>query len=409
MRPRSLIPNRPARRRAGAETSALRGASVVLRAARAGIVLVVIGCCGVWVSGAGASQLIDRNATDVSLEVNAKGEALVSYTAEGEHRHVLAWGAENARPPSRVVPQEHFALDYSGGYRKYFLDNPRARDLAAAFRKIQGTPGYLTSPITRELQHLQHAADTYWQTGFHGSCGRYTGPPLPYLVSACTAPDGSYWALQAWPQQRPDLGYGPWLGSQKAVDLDLSHWSGDDVAKLLVVNDWVYDGKWEGFFGRLTYLGQPVYGFRSTRYGAPLDNYGELIYLDTYDSVYGQGWRRENAFLTHAPNGTFCYGFYPHNPTTGGYVHPPGQTAIRGPGTGSEYRITVTGPGVSPDISLVWPGSTVFNRASLTDVTEQDDAMATFASVMAGDSLCHSDPITATAAVSAGTAKIYSG
>jgi hypothetical protein len=363
----------------------------------------------VGASSAGASQLIDRNATDVHLEVNAKGEALVTYTAGGQQRHVLAWGALNARPPSRVVPQEHFELDYTGGYRKYFLDNPTAQHLAAAFHRIQGTPGYLANPLTRELEHVQRAADDYWQQGFDGNCGRYTGPALPYLVAACTAPDGSYWALQAWPEQLPDLGYSPWLTSQSSVDLDLSHWTGDDVAKLLVVNDWVYNGMWEGFFGQLTYQGEPVYGFKSTRYGAPLDNYEALVYLDTYDSTYGPGWRRENAFLTHSPNGTFCYGFYPHNPTIGGNIHPPGQTTDRGPGTGSSYRITVNGPGVSPDITLTWPGLSVFERTNVADVTEQDAAMATFGSLMSGDTACHSDPVSTGMTRREAAATIYRG
>ena len=341
--------------------------------------------------------------------MNARGEALISYISDDKQRHVLAWGAVNARPPSPVIPQEHFQLDYTGGYRKYFLKNAAAQRLASAFHAIQGKPGYLADPITRELSRAQHAADTYWQSGFHGSCGRYTGPALPYLVVACTAPDGSYWALQAWPEQLPDLGYTPWLPSQRAVDLDLSHWTGDDVAKVIVVNDWVYNGMWEGFFGQLTYDGQPVYGFKSTRYGAPLDNYGELVYVDTYDSVYGPGWRRENAFLTHAPNGTFCYGFYPHNPSTGGNVHPPGETAVRAPGTGTAYRITVTGPGVSPDVSLTWPGSNIFNRRSLADVAEQDSAMSTFGTLMAGDSHCHSDPASTATSPSGRVATVYHG
>ena len=47
-------------------------------------------------TAAQASQLVDRNAQDISLAVNAKGEALVTYTADGHVRRVLAWGAVNA-------------------------------------------------------------------------------------------------------------------------------------------------------------------------------------------------------------------------------------------------------------------------------------------------------------------------
>ena len=59
-----------------------------------------------------------------------------------------------------------------------------------------------------------------------------------------------------------------------------------------------------------------------------------LIYLDTFNSVYGQGWRRDNSFVSHNPTGAFCSGFYPFDSTNGGYVYPPGPTAFRGPGVG---------------------------------------------------------------------------
>ena len=80
---------------------------------------------------AGASNLIDRNAQNIKLKVNRNGEALVSYTAAGQTRNVLAWGALNARHPNPAssVPQFHFKLDYSGGYAKYFTANRAVRAL----------------------------------------------------------------------------------------------------------------------------------------------------------------------------------------------------------------------------------------------------------------------------------------
>ena len=48
-----------------------------------------------------ASQLIDRNASNVKLAVNAKGEALLTYSVGGEVKHVLAWGAVNAIAPTQ--------------------------------------------------------------------------------------------------------------------------------------------------------------------------------------------------------------------------------------------------------------------------------------------------------------------
>ena len=54
---------------------------------------------------------------------------------------------------------------------------------------------------------------------------------------------------------------------------------------------------------RFTYQGLPVYGFSHKLSGEPLDDYGRNIYLDTFNSAYGPGWRRENGFLTHNPTG----------------------------------------------------------------------------------------------------------
>ena len=50
---------------------------------------------------ASASELIDRNAQNVRLAVNPKGQALLTYRARGRTWRVLAWGAINALPPTR--------------------------------------------------------------------------------------------------------------------------------------------------------------------------------------------------------------------------------------------------------------------------------------------------------------------
>src|SRR5919202_1980147 len=102
-----------------------------------------------------AAQLIDRNASAVSIAANAKGEAVLSYRAHGRVRHVLLWGAINARVPAAGMQQVKLKVDYSGGW------------------------------------HLHRTL--YWKQ-FGGRCGRYDGPLLPNVVAACKAPDGSYWA-----------------------------------------------------------------------------------------------------------------------------------------------------------------------------------------------------------------------
>jgi hypothetical protein len=220
-----------------------------------------------------------------------------------------------------------FSLDYAGGYGKYHK--------------------------------------TYWKT-FGTSCGTYDGPALPDLVAACKASDGSYWAAQSWPEPLPDLGFSPWTPELSAQWLEVSHWTGP-VATFETGSTWVYSGRFEELFGRVDYGGGPVYGFGTTRVGAPTDAFGRLVFLDTLNSVYGPGWRRENSFVPHNPTGVFCYGFFSFDPTKGGYKYPPGQTARRGPGTGEQYRLTLPGPGVTPNVSVTVPGLHPFNKLNLDD------------------------------------------
>jgi hypothetical protein len=91
--------------------------------------------------------------------------------------------------------------------------------------------------------------------------------------------------------------------------------------------------------------------------------------------VYGEGWRRENSFVAHNPSGVFCYGFYPFDPTQGGYHYPPGQTAKRGPGIGEQYRLFAEGPGVTPDVATIVQPLHPFDSRNPADVAlEQQQA-----------------------------------
>jgi hypothetical protein len=294
-----------------------------------------------------ASQLIDRNATGVHLAVNAKGEALLTYRAHGRIQRILAWGAVDARQPTSGMPQVRFRKDYAGGWGRYHRD--------------------------------------YWRT-FKSACHRYDGPKLVFLVTACGAPDGSYWAVQSWQTPLPDLGITPWLPVQRAWELHLSHWHGP-TATLEAWSDWVYSGRFQELFGRLTYQGQPVYGFGTTRTGAPTDSYGRLIYLDTFNSRYGKGWKRENSFVAHKPTGIWCYGFFQFDPTN--YPHPRGfPSTPRGPGTGEKYRLTVSGPGVTPDVSIVVPGTHDYNPSNPADVEYERKNDALLFSLLGPDKEC---------------------
>lgn len=287
-----------------------------------------------------ASQLIARNAANIRLAVNSKGMALVTYSVRGRTTHLLAWGAVNARtrPARQGVPQVKFRLDYSGGW--------------GPFRKL------------------------LWKH-FRNSCRAYDGPQLPWFVTGCKAPNGSYWALQSWQTGLPDLGFSPWLPMQKTWWLHLSHWTGAP-AKLDVYQDWVYNGRWQELFGQYTYRGVGVRGFDTTRYGAPTDGYGRLLYLDTHDSTYGKGWKRENSFVSHGPPGIFCYGFYPFDPYVNGYAHPRGTPhRKRGPGTGDMYRLTAAGPGVTPDVNWQGRGLHRYDRHDPNDVALESEMNAT--------------------------------
>jgi hypothetical protein len=240
------------------------------------------------------SELIDRNASRVTLAVSTDGKALITYHAQGKVHRVLVWGATNAIVPTRSRPQVKLRLDYSGGW------------------------GTFKRPV--------------WK-GFRNACRPYDGPELNWLVTACTAPDGSYWALQSWQRMLPNYGLAP-TPKQAVWELRLSHWTGD-LPALEVSTNWAYR-RFDHLFGRFSYLGSPVFGFRATPTGVPLDTFGRNLYVDTFNSAYGKGWKRENSFLMHTGSGAFCYGFFRH-----------GKRPV---GKGERYRATIIGPGVTPDI-----------------------------------------------------------
>lgn len=278
-----------------------------------------------------ASEILARNAATPKIQVNKKGQALISYKSKGREWRVLAWGAVDARDSTRANlkrGQVKFKLDYSGGWKTY--------------RK----------PV--------------WKT-FQNKCRPYDGPELDLLVAACKAPDGSYWVLQEWRRMLPNLGYTPWKHLQKAKELHLSHFTGD-LAEIEVHSDWVFWGSrsYHHLFGHLSYRGKNVHGFSATRYGDPQDPYGRNVYLDVLNSAHGKGWKRENSFLAQRPDGTFCYGFYWHDPYAG---YPKGPK--RPPAHGDRYRLTVKGPGVTPLVRVEWAGLPDYDESNPEHVAHE--------------------------------------
>ena len=265
-----------------------------------------------------ASQLLARNSSSETLAVSSAGKALVTYRAAGGPKRLLAWGAVDARPPNAEAGQVAFRVDYSAGWKSH--------------------------------------GRALWKS-FRNTCGPYRGPALPYAVTACTARDGSHWALQRWRRHQANFGLPPWRPGHGAWELRLSHWRGE-LARIEAWTDWSYGGRWHHLFGRLTYRGQPVHGFSTTPSGDPLDGYGRVLYLDTLDSAYGPGWRRENGFVARRPDGSFCYGFVPHTAHTG---------ERRPAGHGARYRISTSGPGVTPDVVWEGPGLHAFRPSDAGD------------------------------------------
>jgi hypothetical protein len=281
-------------------------------------------------AAASASAIVDRDATAVRLAVSASGRALVSYRANGRTRRVVVWGAVDARHPDPTVPQVRFRFDYSG---------PRGR--------------------------------------FRNRCRRYDGPPLAWVVAACKAPDGSYWALQAWQRLLPHRGFPAWDRRQTSWELHVSHWRGP-LARLDAWTDWLFGGEAHDLFGRFTYAGRPVHGFRTR----PLDAYARNLYVDTLDSRYGPGWHRETSIVSRRPNGNFCYGFYPTQDTS-----LPGAP-FRPAGNGSRYRITAMGPGVTPDVLWEGVGLPDFSPANPDHVEHERQMNELVDRIAAGDALC---------------------
>jgi hypothetical protein len=264
-------------------------------------------------AAAAASVRIAENVRDATIVADNKGRALVVFKSGGKLHRVLASGAINARTPSPTIPQVTFKLDNRGGQVK--------------------------NTCARVRLHL------------------------PWLEFACRAGDGSYWALQSWQRPLPNNGARP-SKAQAAYELRLSHWTGP-IASLQIHWGWSFR-RVHQVFGRYTYHGRGVYGYR-VRNGVPLDGYGRNIYVDALNSDVGKGWKRVNSFLAHGPIGAFCYGFFVH----GGHT-----------GVGRQMRATAIGPGVAPDV--MWSGHVAGSYSRSADLA----ADAQERKLLAGDKLC---------------------
>ncbi len=300
---------------------------------------------------ANASQIISTSTvTDLTLGVNDKGEAMVSYVSNGRTVHVLAWGAVNAIAPVATGRQVALSLLYDGGYEKYYVQNPAAQTDMAALRGLQSRMTHWTAAKNnpkryalaprsqRPTRSSTRCATRRTTTGRRsparptpGRRSRGRSPP----ARRRTAATGRYRSgsgsspTTASPRRRRRL---RWKSTSRTgpVRSPCSPCRRTGPTRSSTTSS-----------ARSPTTGAGVYGFSSTPGGEPLDSFGRNLYVDTFDSAYGPGWQRENSFLTHSSSGSFCYGFYPHG------SHPSGQ--------GTEYRATIMGPGLMPD--MMWQGT----------------------------------------------------
>ena len=269
-------------------------------------------CClaavvGLAADSASGSELFARDATHVKLAVNGSGQkALLTFKLNGVTRRLLVSGAVNALPPSASTPQVKF---------------------------------------TRKGLTTRRKDKKIWKK-FENRCGPYQGPELAYFVVACTAPDGSHWAVQAWKFWQPLFGYEPWLDYQDDVAFHVSHWTGP-LAQLELYASWIDVGRGKAaphdVIARLTYGGSPVFGYVVRPGGIPGDGYGRLVYVDTLDSRLGAGWWPLTGILARNPSGMLCHALLPQM-TFPNYPNP----HVVDPGSGRAYRAYVRGPGVTP-------------------------------------------------------------
>ena len=158
-------------------------------------------------------------------------------------RHVLLWGAINARTPDPNVPQVAFKADYSGGWGKY-------RD------------------------------GSYWKT-FKNACEPVRrARRSSFGVTACTAPDGSYWAVQSW-QRYCRCAVSRRSGRSRERSASTSRTGAGRWRSSPSRRTSPTAATWTGLFGQLTYGGAPVYGFKTPAYNKTADGYARYVYIDT--------------------------------------------------------------------------------------------------------------------------------
>ena len=211
-------------------------------------------------------------------------------TSAGVIRHVYVWGAINADPPDPDSQQVHFQLRLLG----------RARE---------GRPPDLAD-VPEPLPPVRRAEARLARGGLQGAGRLLLGAP------AVAAPVADARRRTVPPRagvvRAPRLALvGPAARARGVAELDLRRQVAGAVrpAHAISVN--------------------PVFGFR-TPSSHRRDSYARFFYVDTFNSVFGAGWKHDAGKVAHSRNGAFCYSFVPQ-------LTPPGYPTreLRPPATAS--------------------------------------------------------------------------
>ena len=322
-----------------------------MRQLRLLVLLCALGAALTAAGSASASQLVARNASHIKLGVNAKGTAMVTYSVRGQVTHLLAWGAVNARqrPASPKIKQVEFKLDYSGGWKHHRLT---------------------------------------WKT-FKNTCGAYDGPDLPWLVTACKASNGSYWALQSWQTALPDLGLAPWLGQQKTWWLHLSHWTGD-IGEARRLHGLDLRRPLPGGLRPVHLPGQGHPRLRHDEAWArrPTATAGCSSSTRTTRPTGRAGCARTRSSRTGRPGCSATASMPGTRGSAAMRIPRSTPNRKRGPGTGEQYRITAPGPGVTPDVMWQGPGLHPYDKHNPADASLESAMNAERDQIRAGYGKC---------------------
>ena len=242
-----------------------------------------LAACAFAAPALASEPLSDSNVTLQSLAVNSEGRGA---------RHVSALG----RPGP---PRPRLGCDQRGRLRS---TRPRGKSASSTT-----TPAAGASTTTRPT-------------------GRRSRTPAPRTTArarrtssrAARRPTEPTGRMQSWQRGLPLLGFDPWL--PRAYGLRAPPLALEQRARQargvhpLDVRRPMAGRSSAGFT-----LPRPARSSASARRprATRSDRYGRNVYIDTFNSAYGPGWKRESGILVHKPNGTFCHSFVPQKPFPG--------------------------------------------------------------------------------------------